>query len=169
VRDLLSSRGFEVDGADGAQTTLEKVRRHHYELLILDIFLPGLDGRIVHGSVEKIAPELAVRTIFISHWAPTGAIAEFVAKRGIFLKKPFTAEELLKAIEATIGAEQDPRRPPRRLLSPKLPPRQKRCGRRGNVLPNFRPPGPAIASVAAGGLDGVHLVGPAHDLPPRLR
>src|SRR5436309_3458711 len=57
VRDLLGCRGFEVDGAENAQTALEKVRRHQYDLLILDIFLPGLDGRILHGSIEKIAPE----------------------------------------------------------------------------------------------------------------
>lgn len=108
VRDLLFSRGFDVDGVENAQPALEKVRRHHYELLILDIFLPGLDGRILHGSIEKIAPELASRTIFISHWVPTGAIGDYIGKHGLFLKKPFTADELLHAIEVTVGAKTGP-------------------------------------------------------------
>lgn len=103
VRDLVVGRGFEAEGADGAQAALEKVRRQRYDLLILDIFLPGLDGRVLHGSIEKINPGLTERTIFISHWVPTGAIAEYVAKHGVFLKKPFAAEDLLKAIRVTLG------------------------------------------------------------------
>ena len=104
VRDLLACRGFEVDGAESAPSALENVRRHHYDLLILDIFLPGLDGRILHGSIEKIARELAGRTIFISHWDPMGAIGEYVERHGLFLKKPFSGEQLLHAIDAVLGA-----------------------------------------------------------------
>lgn len=103
VRDLLVTRGFEVDGSENPQTALEKVRRHHFDLLVLDIFLPGLDGRILHGSIEKINPALAERTVFISHWAPSGALGEYVLGHGLFLKKPFTGEELMRAIDATSG------------------------------------------------------------------
>ena len=73
------------------------------QLLIMDIFLPGLDGRVLHGSIEKINPTLAGHTIFISHWVPTGAIEEYIARHGVFLKKPFMAEALHKAIRATLG------------------------------------------------------------------
>ena len=104
VRDMLGERGFEVDGAENPQTAVEKVRRSRYCLLVLDIFLPGLDGRVLHGSIEKIAPDLAARTIFISHWSPTGAIGEYVAKRGIFIRKPLDAERLIGAVEAMLGA-----------------------------------------------------------------
>jgi DNA-binding NtrC family response regulator len=103
VRDMLGEQGFEVDGAENPQTAVEKVRRSRYCLLVLDIFLPGLDGRVLHGSIEKIAPDLAARTIFISHWSPTGAIAEYVAKRGIFIPKPLSAEQLMGAVEALLG------------------------------------------------------------------
>jgi len=103
VRDLLLSRAFEVDGAENGHAALEKVRRHRYDLLILDIFLPGLDGRVLHGSIEKIDPTLAGRTVFISHWTPTGAIAEYIDKHGIFIRKPFTAEDLLRGLVVTIG------------------------------------------------------------------
>jgi CheY-like chemotaxis protein len=99
VRDLLASRGFEVDGSEDPRAALERVRRHRYDLLILDIFLPGMDGRVLHGSIEKINPALAAHTVFISHWMISGAIGDYVREHGVFLKKPFTADELMHAIE----------------------------------------------------------------------
>ena len=104
VRDLLLSRSFEVDGAENGHAALEKVRRHRYDLLILDIFLPGLDGRVLHGSIEKIKPALAGRTVFISHWVPSGALGDYVLQHGVFLKKPFTADELMHAIDLAATA-----------------------------------------------------------------
>jgi len=103
VRDLLGSRGFEVDACENAQVALDRIRHHPYDLLILDIFLPHRDGRALHASVLSVNPGLANRTIFISHWEPAGAIAEYVGEHGLFLKKPFSAEELMKGIQLATG------------------------------------------------------------------
>lgn len=103
VRDFLGSRGLEVDAAENAQAAIEKIRHNHYELLILDIFLPHRDGRSLHLSVASMDAELARRTIFISHWEPAGAIADYVGENGLFLKKPFSAEDLLRGIHLATG------------------------------------------------------------------
>lgn len=103
VRDLLGSRGFEVDACENAQVALERIRRNAYDLLILDIFLPHRDGRALHASVLSVNPDLARKTIFISHWEPAGAIAQYVGEHGLFLKKPFSAEELLRGIQLATG------------------------------------------------------------------
>ena len=103
VRDILGSRGFQVDGCESAQSALERIRRLRYDLLILDIFLPHRDGRSLHRTVLTVDSELAHRTIFISHWEPAGAIADYVGENGLFLKKPFTAEDLLRAIQLATG------------------------------------------------------------------
>ena len=103
VRDLLGARGFEIDACENAQAAMEKIRHHAYDLLILDIFMPHRDGRSLHASVLSVNPALARRTIFISHWEPAGAIAEYVGEHGLFLKKPFSAEDLLRGIELATG------------------------------------------------------------------
>ena len=92
-----------VDACENAQAALEKIRHHPYDLLILDIFLPHRDGRALHASVLSVNPDLARRTIFISHWEPAGTIAEYVGEHGLFLKKPFSAEDLLRGIHLATG------------------------------------------------------------------
>jgi DNA-binding response OmpR family regulator len=108
VRDQLSARGFQVDACGGARAALDLIRRRPYDLLIVDIFLPHRDGRSLHTSVLALNPELARRTIFISHWEPAGPIAEYIGENGLFLKKPFSAEDLMNGIAlATRGIAGD--------------------------------------------------------------
>jgi len=108
VREFLGSRGFEVDAAENAQTDVDRIRHNRYELLILDIFLPHRDGRSLHLSVTSMDPELARKTIFISHWEPAGAIADYVGENGLFLKKPFSADDLLRGIQLATGVSPEP-------------------------------------------------------------
>jgi len=103
VRDQLCARGFQVDACGGARAALDLIRRRPYDLLIVDIFLPHRDGRSLHTSVLALNPELARRTIFISHWEPAGPIAEYIGEHGLFLKKPFSAEDLMNGISLATG------------------------------------------------------------------
>lgn len=103
VRDILVARSFEVDACENAHAALDKIRHAPYDLLLLDIFMPHRDGRALHASVLSVNPGLARRTIFISHWEPAGAIADYVGENGLFLKKPFSAEDLMRAIRMAIG------------------------------------------------------------------
>jgi CheY-like chemotaxis protein len=99
VRDQLGARGYAVDSCGDARSALDLVRHHAYDLLVLDVFLPHRDGRSLHTSVMTVSPSLARRTIFMSHWEPAGALAEYIGIHGIFLKKPFSAEDLSRGIQ----------------------------------------------------------------------
>ena len=107
VRDQLGARGFEVEACGSPLTALDMIRHQHYDLLILDIFLPHRDGRSLHTSVLTVNPELARRTIFISHWEPAGTMAEYIGEHGLFLKKPFSAEDLMRGIQMVTGGNPD--------------------------------------------------------------
>ncbi len=37
-------RGFEVDVADGAKEAIQMVAREHYDVLVTDLSMPGMDG-----------------------------------------------------------------------------------------------------------------------------
>ena len=108
VREFLGSRGFEVDAAENAQSAIDRIRHNRYELLILDIFLPHRDGRSLRLSVTTMDPDLARKTIFISHWEPAGAIADYVGENGLFLKKPFSADDLMRGIHLATGVSPEP-------------------------------------------------------------
>lgn len=98
VRDQLGARGFQVDTCGSARDALNLIRHRRYDLMIVDIFLPHRDGRSLHTSVQTANPALARRTIFMSHWEPAGAIAEYIGANGLFIKKPFSADDLIDGI-----------------------------------------------------------------------
>ena len=104
VRDQLGARGYSVDSCGDARSALHLVRHHDYDLLLLDVFLPHRDGRSLHTSVMTVSPTLARRTIFMSHWEPAGALAEYIGTHGVFLKKPFSSEDLFRGIQRAASA-----------------------------------------------------------------
>lgn len=103
VRDQLCARGFDVQACGSPLTALDLVRHHRYEILIVDIFLPHRDGRSLHTSVQTVDPSLARRTIFMSHWEPAGPMADYISANGLFLKKPFSADDLIRGIQFSCG------------------------------------------------------------------
>lgn len=44
ARQLLEAQGMRVDSVAGGAEALERQRRHTYDLVLLDIFMPGMDG-----------------------------------------------------------------------------------------------------------------------------
>ena len=104
VRDQLGARGYIVESCGDARSALSMVRHQEYDLLLLDIFLPHRDGRSLHTSVMAVSPALARRTIFMSHWEPAGVLAEYIGSHGVFLKKPFSVEGLLRGIQLAESA-----------------------------------------------------------------
>jgi CheY-like chemotaxis protein len=107
VREQLAGCGYEVEVCGSPLTALDMIRHQRYDLLILDIFLPHRDGRSLHTSVLSLNPSLARRTIFISHWEPAGTMAEYIGEHGLFLKKPFSAEDLMRGIRLATGGNLD--------------------------------------------------------------
>jgi DNA-binding response OmpR family regulator len=94
-RRILVSEGFEVDVAGNgsiAQTMLEK---QDYDLLLIDIRTPVMNGRELYSSIVKRQPELANHVIFTTGDLLTGGTRAFLDESGRpFLSKPFTPDEL---------------------------------------------------------------------------
>ncbi|MGN0178110.1 MAG: response regulator transcription factor [Monoglobaceae bacterium] len=100
-RDYLSMSGFECDIAADGNTGLEKARRGGYDLIIVDIMLPGLDGFSV---CREIRSESDVPIIFLS------AKSDEIDKvRGLglgaddYMTKPFSPSELVARVKTHIS------------------------------------------------------------------
>jgi len=56
INILLSGEGYEVSEAGNGAEALEKIRQEEYDLIILDVMMPGLNGyQTLHGDSEKTA------------------------------------------------------------------------------------------------------------------
>jgi DNA-binding response OmpR family regulator len=99
LKDLLTDENHAVDIADDGEDALEFVRGGEYDLIILDVMLPGIDGvevcrRIRTSRVRTPVLMLTARTEVDDRVAGLDAGADD------YLTKPFAFAELLARIRA---------------------------------------------------------------------
>jgi CheY-like chemotaxis protein len=99
LSSLLEYEGFRVHcAADGAEG-LTQLERHQPDLLIVDLMMPNVDGLQVIRTVRE-HPELrGTPIILISALRPPAHADERSRGWSAYLRKPFSIEELLAAIE----------------------------------------------------------------------
>jgi two-component system copper resistance phosphate regulon response regulator CusR len=97
----LEAEGFTVDGAADGPEGLRRAAKGAYDLVVLDLLLPRLDGLSVLHEVQRRRPELPV--VIVS------ARADLETKlRGFglgacdYVSKPFSFDELLARIRAQL-------------------------------------------------------------------
>ncbi len=91
--------GFVVTGeASSGNELLEMVKKERYDVVILDISMPGKDGLDTLKELRQIAPELPV-LVFTIYPEEQYAVRLLKAGASGYINKESSPEELLKAIE----------------------------------------------------------------------
>jgi DNA-binding NtrC family response regulator len=94
----LSDEGFDVDATDNGIETMELLERDEYDVLLLDLNMPGLNGMDVLKKIKDI--EIPTEVIILTAHA-TVSTAVDAMKLGAYdyLTKPFKVEVLIAVIE----------------------------------------------------------------------
>jgi CheY-like chemotaxis protein len=103
---ILKSSGFEVDFAANGEETLKKITSELYDLLLLDIVMPKIDGYVVLQQVRKIYPGLPV--VFITAYGEAEKIEESIGQYKLtsVIEKPFTPREVLEVVDRAIRSKK---------------------------------------------------------------
>ncbi len=96
-RRILTSEGYLVKGATSGQEALEMARREPFDLLLVDIRMPDMDGMEVYRSIRVIAPEVA-GVIITAYGSLDVAIEAIELGFSGFVAKPFSSEALALAV-----------------------------------------------------------------------
>lgn len=99
--DLLIYHGFEVDTAEEGQSGLSKAMSGLYDLILLDIMLPGVDGYEICNRVREHDREQAI--IMLTAKADDEDIIRGL-KLGAddYVAKPFSVSQLVLRIQAVL-------------------------------------------------------------------
>jgi len=100
-RMVLMKEGLTVDVCDSGSRGLEMAREGGYDVIILDLKLPDMDGMEILGTVKQEKPRTCI--IIITGYA-TVQSAIMAMKQGAFdyLVKPFSDDELILCVERAI-------------------------------------------------------------------
>jgi len=99
----LEAEGFVVDGADNGHDGLERAVRGTYDLVILDLLLPRLDGLNVLRELRRRSPEVPVVVISARSDLRT-KLRGFELGADDYLVKPFAVDELLARVRVRLRA-----------------------------------------------------------------
>jgi PAS domain S-box-containing protein len=94
----LSAEGCLVDCAEDGNLGFQKVKENHYDLILVDLMMPGIGGLDLIQKVHYIDPEIIV--VVITGYASIDTAVE-ATKRGAYdyLPKPFSPEALTALVK----------------------------------------------------------------------
>ncbi|MFQ6618101.1 MAG: sigma-54-dependent transcriptional regulator [Fidelibacterota bacterium] len=102
---LLSEEGFNVDSAGSGEEALKKVSTGGWDLLMVDIKMPGMDGIELLKKIKGLQPEIPI--IIITAYASIGtAVNAMKSGAEDYLVKPFNTDELKFVIQKTINHQK---------------------------------------------------------------
>lgn len=95
---ILKKSGYSCSSTLNAEDALKKVQAEHFDIVITDIRMPGMDGLQLLEELKKIQPHLVV--IMITGYATIKSAVESIQKGAYdYLPKPFTPDEVRVVIE----------------------------------------------------------------------
>ncbi|MBM3118174.1 MAG: PAS domain S-box protein [Chloroflexi bacterium] len=103
ISKVLTTEGHEVETVDNAEDALEMVKSKRYRLILLDIKMPGMSGIELYEHLQKIAPSLLQRVVFVTGDVVGARTMAFLAKTRVpRIMKPFDAKRLRTEINRVL-------------------------------------------------------------------
>jgi DNA-binding response OmpR family regulator len=104
IRLSLSSQGFDVITASGGEDALKMITDERPDLMVLDIFMPGLDGFAVLERLRKLEENEDLAHLPVIVVSARNSVAEQAFNLGAndFIAKPFLLEDMTEKIHKVI-------------------------------------------------------------------
>ncbi len=100
----LVPEGYEVDTAASGTEGLELFEKSKYDLVLIDLKMPGIDGIEMLVNIKRQRPEQNV--MIMTGYDTIEHIVESISSGAAhYLEKPFTPDTLIERINEALGQE----------------------------------------------------------------
>lgn len=100
--EMLKLEGYQVSAAADGETALNMISEAAFDLAILDIKMPGIDGMQVLKEIKTQSPETQI-IMLTAHGTLDTAVEALRSGAHDYLQKPAVPEEILSAIAKGIS------------------------------------------------------------------
>jgi len=104
-RSKLSSSGFEVAEASDGMEGMRLFRESAFDLVMLDIFMPYLDGRDMLREIKSDPERREVPVILLTNFSANEGVRDGfgLGAKEYLIKAHFTPSEVLLKVESVLG------------------------------------------------------------------
>jgi two-component system response regulator HydG len=100
--DILTDLGYQVDTAHDGLTALEMVRKKTYDIALLDLKMPGMDGLELYRQIKKL--QAGTVAMVVTAYATSATAAEaLTAGAWQVLSKPLDFPKMLELVDKALG------------------------------------------------------------------
>lgn len=101
LAERLEIRGFQPEAATSGQQAVELMENRHFDVMVLDVKMPGMSGFKVMEKAKELRPDLPV-ILLTGHGSSDDGVQGMHQGAFDFLMKPLDIDELISKIrEAT--------------------------------------------------------------------
>ncbi|EYE87255.1 transcriptional regulator [Fervidicella metallireducens AeB] len=100
ISETLSANGYKVELAEDGLVGIEKFNKEKYDLIILDIMMPKINGYVVCEMIRKVSDVPIIMLTALEE--EQDQIRGFELKIDDYITKPFSINLLLKRVEAVL-------------------------------------------------------------------
>lgn len=107
VSSLLSRHGYEVQTAPDGAEALAMLEARQFDLLLLDMLMPNMDGFALLGEIKQNPDLLRLPVVFLTVAQDRELLLRAFDSGAVdYVTKPFMPEELLARVNAHVGLKQ---------------------------------------------------------------
>lgn len=111
VRDALAHAGFNAEVAHDGRKGLDRLRNGRFDLVVLDLMLPGMNGLDLLRELRKDRKD--IRVLILTALADEEDLLKgFQAGADDYMSKPFSPRELVARVEAQFRRREADNAPP---------------------------------------------------------
>jgi two-component system response regulator VicR len=109
IRLILNRRGFEIFGANGGKDGLQRIRKDHPDLVLLDLMMPEMDGWEVYQQMkaDDSTKNIPVIVVTAKAQAIDKVLGLHIAKVDDYITKPFSPQELLASVDHVLSLKKE--------------------------------------------------------------
>ncbi len=105
LMELLAGHNYELNTANSAKEAIEYLNKNYFDLILLNIGLPDMDGFQVMDHINRQSPKTLI-IVMTGHTSMESAVKALRKGAYDYLRKPFEPEKLLTTVKIALNQQK---------------------------------------------------------------